>query len=764
MLSNTWIYLQWTLTKSDTSVSISNDNWWDVASFTGESVVLISADGKTFEQGVATASAGTLTFSKRGLTKSKTQTESAGLKKEWRAGTQVYITALAPDYIIGNSANTWTGKQTFTDVDVIGVLNMWNVSDINVIWKSNPQPNFADTIARDAIYTAPLDWDKCTVAWTSQTYNGSTVQWESYGVSTPLPQATEVIVGKTRYATTLEASTGTDDATAMTPLKTKTLIAQSESALSNSDYIAGETMIQWDSMFPETAPTFAQATSIANIWDVSANTRYAFPIFGNGISMWSLKLWLKKFVSPSVDLKLRIESETSGSPSGTILAGTSEYTIASSGLTTSIVDIPVLLWTQSAQAHWVTLNVNETSQTVYKWVKITLTSQTGVISVDKVAGCTATKAYLYDIAGNLLTSASFSTNTATFTYGNIVNWQSYYILVGSDWSSYTSIKQTGSTSFPYVSTKINYTNWSLLGSEWLVVDSWFTGTSWSAYWWNMLFTATKGSYLKSITWIPWVFNSCWLYTEWWVLIENLTLSSWTATFSWWYKLLVSWTQYRLIFWLANINTPIWFSYNGAVNVIWTNITVNNVNNWTYTNLTSCTINFYYAIEDTNINNITSIIVNNTIVIPDGQKSRWVLYAGTYGSETVNWTNYFGVAYSTNDTTTRGSKVWNGSVYSAVRSAINTYISWTGIQSTVLSKTDADFTYKLPSGVYRLATKAYNAGELVKYDFKGISKTHPEVVAWQTYYTSNTPWQLSTSPWTNSNTVGTGIYTGQLLIA
>jgi len=50
-----------------------------------------------------------------------------------------------------------------------------------------------------------------------------------------------------------------------------------------------------------------------------------------------------------------------------------------------------------------------------------------------------------------------------------------------------------------------------------------------------------------------------------------------------------------------------------------------------------------------------------------------------------------------------------------------YLSSAMNESILLSKTDADFTYKLPD-IPRLATKAYNVGELVKYDFAGISKT------------------------------------------
>lgn len=63
---------------------------------------------------------------------------------------------------------------------------------------------------------------------------------------------------------------------------------------------------------------------------------------------------------------------------------------------------------------------------------------------------------MYDLAGDLLTSASFSTNTATLNYNGLVNGQSYYIMAGSDGSSYTSVKQTGVSAYPYTAGRLNY--------------------------------------------------------------------------------------------------------------------------------------------------------------------------------------------------------------------------------------------------------------------------------------------------------------------
>lgn len=51
-------------------------------------------------------------------------------------------------------------------------------------------------------------------------------------------------------------------------------------------------------MFVEDMVTFASATSVQNIGDVTANTRVAIAAFGAAVSANTLKLSLKKFVSP----------------------------------------------------------------------------------------------------------------------------------------------------------------------------------------------------------------------------------------------------------------------------------------------------------------------------------------------------------------------------------------------------------------------------------------------------------------------------------
>jgi len=53
-------------------------------------------------------------------------------------------------------------------------------------------------------------------------------------------------------------------------------------------------------------------------------------------------------------------------------------------------------------------------------MKINIKNQITMVTVEKDSDCTATKAYLYDDEFNLLDTKTFSTNTATFNYTDLV--------------------------------------------------------------------------------------------------------------------------------------------------------------------------------------------------------------------------------------------------------------------------------------------------------------------------------------------------------
>ena len=99
----------------------------------------------------------------------------------------------------------------------------------------------------------------------------------------------------------------------------------------------------WDCLFNETAPTFAESTSKQNIWDIASNTRIAFPVFWSGVAWTTLKLWLCKTSSPSDNLKLRIETDNAGEPSGTLFDANAISSIEAASLTTSLADTTMTL-------------------------------------------------------------------------------------------------------------------------------------------------------------------------------------------------------------------------------------------------------------------------------------------------------------------------------------------------------------------------------------------------------------------------------------
>ncbi|HPC34975.1 MAG TPA: hypothetical protein PLP73_04845, partial [Candidatus Absconditabacterales bacterium] len=216
-------------------------------------------------------------------------------------------------------------------------------------------------------------------------------------------------------------------------------------------FMLGEPCTKGDSLFKEVGPTFAQASAEQNIGDVAGNTRVSIPVIGSGIAGNSLKLALAKVDDLGEDLTLRIETDNAGEPSGTLVDDNATATITRASLTTSLTDFGVSFNTPSYnEIHGVTLDNVETAIVPHKGLKFTLKKQVGLVNIIKNSSCTATKCYLYDSKYNLIETKSFVGDTATWGYGDLIDGETYYVLAGSDTSTYNSVKQSGATSFPYV--------------------------------------------------------------------------------------------------------------------------------------------------------------------------------------------------------------------------------------------------------------------------------------------------------------------------
>jgi hypothetical protein len=111
----------------------------------------------------------------------------------------------------------------------------------------------------------------------------------------------------------------------------------------------------------------------------------------------------------------------------------------------------------TVNSHGQTVN-GSNSRTEYRGVKI-LAKKNGEFNViTKFSASTASRAAFFDSGKNLLATAAFSTHTATFSpVVTMTSGSEYYAMCDASGGSYTSAYFTG-TSYPYVSTDINFTN------------------------------------------------------------------------------------------------------------------------------------------------------------------------------------------------------------------------------------------------------------------------------------------------------------------
>lgn len=386
--------------------------------------------------------------------------------------------------------------------------------------------------------------------------------WNAFAAWSTQPNASETVAGKVEEATQTQLNNG--DATGETgarlftnPSKLPTAVASYvtnnagvnaavkaealeviddewvESIVDRDTYLLWEPAAAGDSLFVEDMVTFASATSVQNIWDVTANTRVSIPVIWSGVAASTLNLALKKFVSPWVDLWVRIETDNSGEPSGTLADANATATVLTSWLTTSLVDTTVTLagsitlteWTKyhivlfagtygaetvngtnyfgigyrnittstrpvnvfdgsnrwlSFWATWVsdtsniTYNATNTETTPY-WYRIEAKQALRLTEVTKSATSTATRLVLMTDWGVTINTYSFVWNVATISdMPTFSAWEYFRLEADNSWASYTVHFRNPAT-FPQNRTNVNYITWSALWgnapSIWANIDS-----------------------------------------------------------------------------------------------------------------------------------------------------------------------------------------------------------------------------------------------------------------------------------------------------
>jgi hypothetical protein len=186
--SNAKYYVKSTITSTQaagTTFLLSTDFEQAANLETGtDSVSFVLKNGTQIERMEITATGGTATIVKRGLTQAQTSAASVGNQKQWTDGSIGYVTALAYDLV--NERNAKPLKLTI--------------------------PTVADNTARSALYPSPTGGEKVmntANGGKEEVYNSVAAQWQAAGTSTAVGNATTAAAGIVELATTAESKAGT---------------------------------------------------------------------------------------------------------------------------------------------------------------------------------------------------------------------------------------------------------------------------------------------------------------------------------------------------------------------------------------------------------------------------------------------------------------------------------------------------------------------------------------------------------------------------
>lgn len=176
--------------------NISNDlELWLPVDTDGETVSIVFKNQRQTERMTVTISESVCTIVKRGIEQTG-GVASAGLQKEWTEWVTGYITALDFDLLDKDwDTNTVSSNITYSGDNT----STWS---FDMQWEFK-LPVFADSTARDLVYTSPVEWDKCIITGTGEQYYEGWA-WNTLWVGTPTPNGSTTVAGKFQSATPTE--------------------------------------------------------------------------------------------------------------------------------------------------------------------------------------------------------------------------------------------------------------------------------------------------------------------------------------------------------------------------------------------------------------------------------------------------------------------------------------------------------------------------------------------------------------------------------
>ena len=229
--------------------------------------------------------------------------------------------------------------------------------------------------------------------------------------------------------------------------------------------------------------------------------------------------------------------------------------------------------------------------------------------------------------------------------------------------------------------------------------------------------------------------------------------SWTNF--WWVKL-DSWNEYSIGY---TPKSSVYYGNNPST-VSWTNISITSLPSYWTQYLKDVKINTYTLEDNNNLNNIKNITTNESFLIPKWTKAHIVL---AQEWDEVDPARYFKVGYSTNNTTTRPMNVFDWTDWGTADNDKFWYVGSDLFTDSLLSKTDATYSYKLPNDIVRFAKTDWVIGEKVKYAYKGIADLFTGLTEWSDYYLQDTPWAIGAMAGTNLYIIWDALDSDKLLL-
>jgi len=294
--------------------------------------------------------------------------------------------------------NTFSGTQTFNKI-----VATWYTKDAV----------YADNAARDTAIPSPSNGMRVynTAVWLFQKYQAWGWIDDTWGATTP--NADTTTAGKVTVPLAQASDLNANWSYNVVVPSQLTAATNIETLVDKDTYILWEDVTTDDitnnrrSLFAESWPTFVESTSVQNIWEATGNTRVAIPAFWSWTSMTTLKLALKKFTSPSANLSIRIETDSSWA-SWTLVNANATASVTSASLTTSLADttatfawaFTIPLW----QKVWIVLN--------QAWDVVNGTNYYGVWYVGRDTTTRGGRLYNWSVYGSLQTSVFYYTSSA----------------------------------------------------------------------------------------------------------------------------------------------------------------------------------------------------------------------------------------------------------------------------------------------------------------------------------------------------------------